>query len=146
MKALAADSSFLSGSAVRVPQASQPPSTNTMPFARGPSIKRMNSAYRDRPMTFTIRDTNRCPLIGSRTTGRVDGSASFTSEGVKRLLELRTSDEEQQQMEALAGKANEGLLTPEEHRQYESWVRAGTLMSMLKAKARLYLKQSTTAQ
>ena len=71
---------------------------------------------------------------------------SFTPEGVKRLLELRTSDEEEQQMEALAGKANEGLLTPEEHRQYESWVRAGTLMSMLKAKARLYLKQSTTAQ
>ena len=49
-------------------------------------------------------------------------------------------------MEVLAGKANEGLLTPEEHRQYESWVRAGTLMSMLKAKARLYLKQSTTAR
>ena len=49
-------------------------------------------------------------------------------------------------MEVLAKKANEGLLTPEEHRHYESWVRAGTLMSMLKAKARLYLKQSTTAQ
>ena len=71
---------------------------------------------------------------------------SFTPEGVKRLLELRTSEEEEQQMEVLAGKANEGLLTPEEHRHYESWVRAGTLMSMLKAKARLYLKQSTTAQ
>ena len=71
---------------------------------------------------------------------------SFTSEGVKRLLDLRTSDEEQEQMEALAEKANEGLLTPEEHRRYESWVRSGTLMSMLKAKARLYLEQSTAAQ
>ena len=45
-------------------------------------------------------------------------------------------------MEVFAEKANEGTLTPEEHRQYESWVRAGTLMSMLKAKARLYLKNA----
>jgi hypothetical protein len=65
---------------------------------------------------------------------------SFTAEGVRRLLELRCSEQEQTQMEIFAAKANEGTLTPEERRQYESWVRAGALMSMLKAKARFYLK------
>jgi hypothetical protein len=67
---------------------------------------------------------------------------SFTAEGVKRLMTLKGSDDEQAAMDALAQKANEGTLTPEERRSYESWVRAGTLMSLLKAKARLYLKQS----
>lgn len=66
---------------------------------------------------------------------------SFTPEGVQRLLELRASDDATQaQMEGFAERANEGLLTAEEHRQYEAWVRAGTLLSMLKAKARAYLR------
>ena len=70
---------------------------------------------------------------------------SFTAEGVRRLLELRCAEQEQSQMEAFAERANEGTLTPEELRQYESWVRAGTLISMLKAKARLYLKNAPSA-
>lgn len=70
---------------------------------------------------------------------------SFTPEGVERLLAMKSSEAEQDQMEIYAGKANEGTLTDEERRHYEEWVRAGTLMSMLKAKARLYMKQSAAA-
>ena len=57
------------------------------------------------------------------------------------LVELRTDPETEARMEILAGKANEGTLTAEERREYESWVRAGSMMSILQAKARLYLKR-----
>jgi hypothetical protein len=57
------------------------------------------------------------------------------------LVELRTDPETEARMEILAGKANEGTLSVEERREYESWVRAGSMMSILQAKARLYLKR-----
>jgi hypothetical protein len=44
-------------------------------------------------------------------------------------------------MAAFAEKANEGTLGPEERREYETWVRAGTFLSLLQAKARLYRKR-----
>lgn len=68
---------------------------------------------------------------------------SFTEEGVRRLLALRSTEAEAAQMEELAGKANEGQLSESERRHYESWVRTGTFISLLQAKARLYLKQLT---
>ena len=57
------------------------------------------------------------------------------------LVELRTDPETEARMEILAGKANEGTLSVEDRREYESWVRAGSMMSILQAKARLYLKR-----
>ena len=61
------------------------------------------------------------------------------------LAELRADPEEEARMEVLASKANEGTMTPEERREYESWVRAGSVMSILQAKARLYLKRQAKA-
>lgn len=57
------------------------------------------------------------------------------------LSELHAEPEVEARMEVLADKANEGLLSAEERREYESWVRAGTMLSILQAKARLYLKR-----
>ncbi len=70
---------------------------------------------------------------------------SFTEEGVQTLLSLQSSDEEKARMEALAEKANEGTLSPDEHREYETRVRAGTFISLLQAKARLYRKRLADA-
>ena len=66
---------------------------------------------------------------------------SFTAEGVQRLLTLRPSEAQETRMEALAEKANEGQLSATERREYEDWVRSGTFISLLQAKARLYKKK-----
>ena len=66
---------------------------------------------------------------------------SFTEQGVQTLLELRSSEAEAARLEELAEKANEGQLTPGEQREYEERVRAGTFISLLQAKARLYRKR-----
>lgn len=57
------------------------------------------------------------------------------------LADLQADPDAQARMEILAEKANEGTLSDEERREYESWVRAGTMISLLQAKARLYLKR-----
>jgi len=57
------------------------------------------------------------------------------------LLALQSSEDEKARMEDLAEKANRGTLSPDEHREYETSVRAGALISLLQAKARLYQKK-----
>lgn len=71
---------------------------------------------------------------------------SFTREGVQTLLDLRASPEEEARMEELAEKCTEGELSHEEKREYESWVRAGTMISMLQAMARLYVRKLAEKQ
>jgi hypothetical protein len=70
---------------------------------------------------------------------------SFTEEGVRKLLALQSSEAEKARMEVLAEKANQGTLNPNEQREYEAWVRAGALISLLQAKARLYQKRLASA-
>lgn len=65
----------------------------------------------------------------------------LTGEGAQMLADLRAEPEVETRMSVLAEKANGGQLSAEERREYESWVRAGTMMSILQAKARLYLKR-----
>lgn len=43
----------------------------------------------------------------------------------------------------LAEKCNQGLLTPVEQKEYETYVHVGNLIAILQAKARLYLKRQT---
>ena len=65
----------------------------------------------------------------------------LTEEGARMLADLHSDPEVADRMQGLAIKANEGTLTAVESREYESWVRTGTLLSVLQAKARLYLKR-----
>jgi hypothetical protein len=65
---------------------------------------------------------------------------SFTEEGVQTLLTLKSGEAEKARMEELAEKANQGTISADEHREYETWVRAGAFISLLQAKARLYQK------
>lgn len=67
--------------------------------------------------------------------------SGFTTELAERLRALHADEGTQARMSELAGKANEGTLSELERREYESCVRAGTLISLLQAKARLFLKR-----
>lgn len=61
------------------------------------------------------------------------------------LADIRADPEEEQRMDMLAEKASQGTIAPEERREYEAWVRTGAFMSILQAKARLYLKRLAQA-
>ena len=60
------------------------------------------------------------------------------------LVNIRAGEEAQARMADLAGKCNEGLLTPAEQAEYESYVHAVDMVSVLQAKARLWLARHRT--
>ena len=70
---------------------------------------------------------------------------SFTEQGVRTLLALKSGKAEKVRMEKLAAKANKGTLSEDERREYETWVRAGAFISLLQAKARLFRKKRARA-
>ncbi len=64
---------------------------------------------------------------------------AFTPEVAQRVIALRADAPLQALVDQLGDKANEGTLSEIERRQYESYVRASTLISILQAKARKLL-------
>jgi hypothetical protein len=58
------------------------------------------------------------------------------------ILKLAFPSQERERMHELAAKAQEGQLTPEEHAEIEDYERVGTLLSILKSKARKVLKRN----
>jgi hypothetical protein len=67
----------------------------------------------------------------------------FTVEVARRVLQISIDPEQQQRINVLADKANEGLLTESEREEYEEFIEASDLLGILKAKARMTLaKQS----
>ncbi len=69
----------------------------------------------------------------------------FSPEVAARLVALRSDGATAARMEELARGANEGSLNEEERREYETCVRAGTVISLLQAKARLFLKRQAAS-
>lgn len=72
-------------------------------------------------------------------------SRCLTREGAQELLELRADAVAQTRISELAEKCNEGVLTPEEQREYETYVHLGNFIAILQAKARLLLRQQLAA-
>ena len=64
----------------------------------------------------------------------------LTPDLAKRIVDLRADEATQARLEELAEKCSEGLLTPEEQRDYESYVEAIDVVSILQAKARRLLQ------
>lgn len=64
---------------------------------------------------------------------------AFSQEVAQALLKVRASDAVQARIAELAEKCNEGLLTENERSEYESYVQAADLVSVLQAKARVWL-------
>jgi hypothetical protein len=68
-------------------------------------------------------------------------SRTFTTETAKAIANLEVDSVARARVDELAEKCNEGQLTHDEQREYETYVHAGNLIGILQAKARLYLKQ-----
>ncbi len=64
----------------------------------------------------------------------------MTLELAQRIAELRASPEAQARLDELADKCNEGVLTPEEAAEYDSYVDAIDLIAVLQAQARDVLR------
>ena len=69
----------------------------------------------------------------------------LTPESARALVALRADAVAQARIEELAEKCNDGQLTPEERREYETYVHVGNVITILQAKARLLLRQKPAA-
>lgn len=67
-------------------------------------------------------------------------SRCFNVESARALAALAPDPVAQARLADLAEKCNEGALSEAERSEYETYVTAGNFLSILKAKARLYLK------
>lgn len=67
---------------------------------------------------------------------------AMTKETARRILELAFSDEDRERMHELAAKNRRGELSDEEEAELDHFNRVGTLLSILKVRARRVLKSS----
>lgn len=64
---------------------------------------------------------------------------------MRALVALRADAVAQERIAELAGECNDGTLTPEERREYETYARVGSIIAILQAKARLALREQPAA-
>jgi hypothetical protein len=84
------------------------------------------------------------PLVLDRLLDPV--GRCLTRRSAQALLNLQADSELQAHIEDMARKSSAGKLTPEERSEYEALVAAGTVISILKAKARALLSTSRPAR
>jgi hypothetical protein len=70
---------------------------------------------------------------------------AFSRDVAQALVNIRAGEAAQTRIAELAGKCNEGLLTATEQAEYESYVQAVDVISVLQAKARAWLAHHRTA-
>ena len=66
-------------------------------------------------------------------------SACFTPETARALVALPSNDEVRARVTELGAKADAGTLTPEEAREYDTFIEAGDIIAALQLKARQQL-------
>jgi hypothetical protein len=66
--------------------------------------------------------------------------AVFSPDAARSLLALDFSAEDKRRMRALAAKAREGKLTPQEQTELDNYGKVGSLLGIMKSRARKYLK------
>jgi hypothetical protein len=72
-------------------------------------------------------------------------NGSLNRSAAEAILQFRFSDEDQQRISTLAEQSNDGQLGEDEAREYDAYVAAAELLALLQSKARLSLKQQTSA-
>ena len=65
---------------------------------------------------------------------------TLTPDAAKAVLQLSYGEADHARMAELACKSNEGMLTPDERRELESYIFVGDVLAMLKSKARISLR------
>jgi hypothetical protein len=63
----------------------------------------------------------------------------LTADVARQVVELRADPETQNHIDQLAAKANDGMLSPAEQLEYEAYIEAIDVVSILQAKARKVL-------
>jgi hypothetical protein len=81
--------------------------------------------------------------IWSRVIEPEDGD--LTPEAARALLRLEFPESDRKRMHELAAKAREGTLTPVEREEVANYERVGSFLSLVKAKARVCLKNGHTS-
>jgi hypothetical protein len=72
-------------------------------------------------------------------------AATLNEASARAILGLKLDGPTQERRQQLAEKANEGLLSPEEFAEYETYAQLRGLLAILQSKARLYLEPSKGA-
>jgi hypothetical protein len=72
-------------------------------------------------------------------------SGTLSAKTAHEVLDLTFPESDQQRLEELAEKSTAGTLTPEECKEYDGYIEAADFLSLLQSKARLSLKQHTSA-
>ncbi len=68
---------------------------------------------------------------------------AFSAEVAQKILDCKPDDGVLARMEELGEKSNSGSLTKAERDEYQSLANVGTLVALLKAKARRFLAQNS---
>ncbi|MGA2075550.1 MAG: hypothetical protein ABSH52_18830 [Terriglobia bacterium] len=66
-------------------------------------------------------------------------SRCLDAESARRVIELQIDPAVQSRLDALAERANDGVLTDDERAEYEAFINVGDFISILKLKARKHL-------
>jgi hypothetical protein len=72
-------------------------------------------------------------------------SKCLSTEGARRLIDLRAEPAVQQRVDELADRCTEGTLTADEAREYDIYLNASTFIGILQAKASRILERPTAA-
>lgn len=72
-------------------------------------------------------------------------AACLSPAGARELIRMKADRVAQGRIDLLARKCNDGRLTDEERREYETYVHLGNMIAILKAKARLRLKRQSAS-
>lgn len=72
-------------------------------------------------------------------------SGTLSAKTAQEVLDLTFPESDQQRLEELAEKSTAGTLTAEEAKEYDGYIEAADFLSLLQSKARLSLKQHTSA-
>ena len=70
---------------------------------------------------------------------------NLTPDAARALVALRLDEAAQTRMEELASRNTEGQLTSQERMEYEAWVSACDLVTILQTKARAWMNQARAA-
>ena len=73
------------------------------------------------------------------------GQEKLSPAAAEAVLHFQFSDADHAKMSELASKSNQGTLTAEEAEEYDGYIAVADLLSLWKSKARLALKQHTSA-
>jgi hypothetical protein len=72
-------------------------------------------------------------------------SGNLSAKTAKEVLDLTFPEADQKRLEELAQKSTAGTLSAEESKEYDGYIEAADFLSLLQSKARLSLKQHTSA-